>query len=511
MLLTLHPATDNPSLTALSCTDLRYGGGTERLSVAASTVGTMTGVGVRWTAEEVLTLAPDEASRKAGSRLSRSDHWSDAAAGSGAVWGLCKGSSGSAKPYRTVVDLDSAGGGGAPGCKCSCPSRKYPCKHVLGLLLLCADGQGQPPDGHSPPEWAGEWLSRRRERARRGTEAPAGAGGDGDKGEGRRSSGPQAAQRRAERRTQRVAAGATELEERLADLLRGGLAGAEQSGPAAWEETAARMVDAQAPGLAARIRELGALPSRGSGGPGGWPERLLSECALLHLLNQGFLALESLPEPLAATVRTRVGFTVDAAEVLAGGASRVRDEWLVLARRDTEEGRLTARRTWLRGHTSGRLGLLLSYAPLGRQHELALPAGSVLDAELAYYPAARPLRAALGERHAAPRPGSAPPGGTVTGALAEYGAALCDDPWLDAWPTVLSGVVPVTGEGGLVAQLADAEGEFAVPVAPGTAPAALWRLLSVAGGAPVTVFGECGHRGFAPYTAWSGEEGVVPL
>lgn len=471
----------------------------------------MTGVGVRWTAEEVLTLAPDEASRRAGSRLSRSDRWSDAAAGSGAVWGLCRGGS-SAKPYRTVVDLDSVGGGDGLSCKCSCPSRKYPCKHVLGLLLLCTDGQGQPPAGHSPPEWAGQWLSGRRERARRGgAEGPGAARGGGSTGEGRRSSDPQAARRRAERRAQRVAAGATELEERLADLLRGGLAGAEQLGPAAWEETAARMVDAQAPGLAARIRELGAIPSGGAGGPGGWPERLLSECALLHLLNQGFLALEGLPEPLAATVRTRVGFTVDAADVLAGETPRVRDEWLVLARRDTDEGRLTARRTWLRGRTSGRAALLLSFAPLGRQHELALPTGSVLDAELAYYPGARPLRAALGERHAEPRPGSAPPGGTVTGALAEYGAALCDDPWLDAWPTVLSGVVPVTGEGGIVVQLADAEGEFALPVAPGTSPAALWKLLAVAGGGPVTVFGECGHRGFAPYTAWSGEEGVVPL
>lgn len=94
-----------------------------------------------------------------------------------------------------------------------------------------------------------------------------------------------------------------ELEQRLTDLVRGGLAAAEQSGYGLWEETAARMVDAQAPGLAGRVRELGAIPGSGPG----WPVRLLEECALLHLLDTGWLGIDRLPPPLAATVRTRVG------------------------------------------------------------------------------------------------------------------------------------------------------------------------------------------------------------
>src|SRR5204863_146908 len=154
-----------------------------------------------------------------------------------------------------------------------------------------------------------------------------------------------------------------------------------------------------------------------------------SECALLHLLNRGFLGLDSLPEPLAATVRTRVGLTVDSAELLADEKARVRDDWLVLALRDTEEGRLTARRIWLWGRGSGRPALLLSFAPAGRAPEVALPVGSVVDAELSYYPGARPLRAALGGRHSTADAGYVPVGGTVTDALAAYGAALSEDPW----------------------------------------------------------------------------------
>jgi SWIM zinc finger len=506
----------------------------------------MTGQGARWTAEEVLALAPDDASRRAASELASPGSWSEAGSGAGAVWGLCEGSG--SRPYRTVVDLggagrrlaDGTGGpGGAvngPGYKCSCPSRKFPCKHALGLLLLWAGEQAQP--GVRPPDWADEWLGGRRERSapkaagegagqadsgRTGAGGAAGTGG----GNGGRKADPEASRRRAERRMGRIAAGATELEERLADMLRGGLAGAEQRGYTQWEETASRMVDAQAPGLAARIRELGAVPVSGQvsaeseWASGGWPARLLSECALLHLLNRGVLALDSLPEPLAATVRTRVGLTVDSAELLSGDAEKVRDEWLVLGQRDTEEGRLTARRIWLRGRESGRPALLLSYAAGARTPELALPVGSVIDAELAYHPGARPLRAALGETHAGPAPGPVPEGGTVTDALASYGRALCDDPWLDAWPAVLSGVLPTLGEyderggrgsggGGGVRQLADADGEFALPVTPGAAPAALWRLAAISGGRPVTVFGECGHKGFAPYTAWSEGE-AVPL
>lgn len=509
------------------------------LSVAARTVGTMTGQGVRWTAEEVLALAPDDASRRAGSRLSSPGPWSEAGSGSGAVWGLCKGSG--SKPYRTVVDLGGALEGAAPGYKCSCPSRKFPCKHALGLLLLWSgeEARGEEP----PPQWAGEWLSGRRDRAAAKAATGSAASGGGDDGEGtdakggkggdggtRRADGA-ASRRRAERRMRRIAAGATELEERLADMLRGGLAGAEHGGWTQWEETASRMVDAQAPGLAARIRELGAVPVSGTasspqeGPAGGWPARLLSECALLHLLNRGVLALDGLPEPLAATVRTRVGLTVEAAELLSGSEGKARERWLVLAQRDTEEGRLTARRIWLRGLESGRPALLLSYAAGGRGHGRALTVGSVLDAELAFYPGALPLRAALGEVHAPASAGPVPEGRTVTEALASYGRALRDDPWLEAWPAVLRGVVPTLGEYGEqgergehgrhastggIRQLADAGGRFALPLAPATSSTALWKLAAVSGGRPVTVFGECGHRGFAPYTVWSEGE-AVPL
>ncbi|MFF0010543.1 SWIM zinc finger family protein [Streptomyces sp. NPDC005374] len=440
----------------------------------------MTQQGVRWTADQVLALAPDPASRKAGSKLGAAGPWSEAGSSDeGTVWGLCKGSG--SKPYQTVIDIADAAG---PAYKCSCPSRKFPCKHALGLLLLWAGGEGAVPPG-PVPDWAEQWTEGRRQRAQeKRTAAAAGSvAGSGD---------PEAARRRAERRAARITAGATELEQRLADLLRGGLAGAEQAGYGMWEETAARMVDAQAPGLAARVRELGAIPSSGPG----WPVRLLEECALIHLLDQGWLRRERLPDDLASTVRSRVGLPASA------DGPPVRDRWLVLAQYDTADSRLTTRRIWLHGTDSGRTALLLSYGAAGRAPELALPVGLEIDAEVSAHPGSGQLRAALGEQFAPPAPAvTRPPGVTTEQAAARYGEALRDDPWLDSVPVTLDRVIPAPD--GSSWQLADADSDSALPLtAAARARPGLWRLVALSGGAPVKVFGECGHRGFTPLTAW---------
>ncbi|CAM5411025.1 SWIM zinc finger family protein [Streptomyces tanashiensis] len=455
--------------------------------MAASTVDDMNAMGVRWTAEQVLALAPDEASRRAGSELGTAGPWSETGCDEDAVWGLCKG--GGSTPYRTVVDTTG------PAYSCGCPSRKSPCKHALGLLLLRA-ADGIAAEDSPAPDWAARWIAGRRGPAesadRRTGDATPGATAD-----------PEAARRRAERRAARITSGARELEQRLADLLRGGLASAGQAGYGLWEETAARMVDAQAPGLAGRVRELGAIPGSGPG----WPVRLLEECALTHLLDRAWLAADRLPAPFATTVRTRVGLTSPA------GGVPVRDHWLVLAQYDAADARLTTRRIWLYGTTTGRTALLLSFGAAGRAPQLALPVGALLDGELTPHTGSGQVRAEPGERFVPVSGPVAPPaGGPVGAALDAYGRALGEDPWLDSWPVTLSGVVPARAEYGW--QLADADGREALPLTPAAqSRPGLWRLVALSGGAPVTVFGECGHRGFTPLAAWSPETPgeTVPL
>ncbi|MFB7662449.1 SWIM zinc finger family protein [Kitasatospora sp. NPDC056138] len=427
----------------------------------------------RWSTEHVLSLAPDQASCKAAGKLSAPAPWSQTGWGQGALWGQCKGSG--STPYRTVVELAT------PAYKCTCPSRKFPCKHALGLLLLWSGSPEAVAEGAEPPEWAAEWLNGRQQRSeqavqRRTAKAEAEAAD------------PAAARRRADRRAARVAAGAQELRLRLADRVRHGLAD-HTAATGGWGEVAARMVDAQAPGLASRVRELDDTPQQG----------LLAEYALLHLLAGAYGRVGQLPDPLAATVRARVGFTTETAELLAGPTTR--DRWLVLGARDTSDERLTTRRLWLRGAKTGRPALLLAFGRPGQAPDLALPTGRLLEAELAFHPGVRPLRAVLGTRYGAPEagPAEAPAGLSVTEAVTEYGAAVADDPWLESWPTTLSGIVPVLGSDGW--QLTD--GRHSVPVRRGSVPeSALWRLAAVSAGHPITLFGEYGHAGFAPVTAW---------
>src|SRR5712671_5336003 len=83
-----------------------------------------------WSIEQVLALAPDPASAKAGQGLSNPGKWLKLHCTERSVWGEVQGSG--KDPYRTQADLLG------PAFHCSCPSRKFPCKHGLGLMLTFA-------------------------------------------------------------------------------------------------------------------------------------------------------------------------------------------------------------------------------------------------------------------------------------------------------------------------------------------------------------------------------------
>ena len=184
------------------------------------------------------------------------------------------------------------------------------------------------------------------------------------------------------------------------------------------------MIDAQAPGLAERLRALASVPHSGAG----WDGRLLEEYALLRLLAVAYLRRAELPPPLRDTVRSRIGFSLRQADVLAGGEP-VRDHWQVLGRRDLEQDRIRARRTWLQGRETGRPALVLSFAPVGQVLDDTLTAGTVADADLVFYLGAVPLRAIVLTRHDT-LDGGPPSGDTIAGLLASYAAR---SPGIPGW------------------------------------------------------------------------------
>jgi hypothetical protein len=349
-----------------------------------------------------------------------------------------------------------------------------------------------PDDAAGLPDWVGSWLMARAAKASR---APS--------GEQAEPKDPRAAARRAGQRETRVASGLAELDRWLCDQARQGLAASQQAGYAHWDDIAARMVDAQAPGVAERLRALASVPHSGPG----WDGRLLEEYALLHLLAVAYRRQAELPPPLRETVRSRIGFSLRQADVLASGPP-VRDHWQVLARRDLEQDRIRARRTWLRGRKTGRDALLLSFAAAGQALDDSLTVGADADADLVFYPGAAALRAAVLARHGGGTvlPDEGPPeGGTIAALLAGYAAALAADPWLDSWLAVVE-VIPARAS---VPAVCDADGGGSLPLHPGAGHC--WPLFALSGGRPVTLAGEWTPRGLWPLTAWDETGRAVPL
>src|SRR5438552_1455400 len=113
------------------------------------------------TAEQILALAPDAGSAKAARDLTSSRKWLSLGRDAQVAWGECQGSG--KDPYRTQIDLSE------PAFRCTCPSRKFPCKHGLGLFLLLANQPGEFAQA-TPPAWVTEWLANRAKRAEQAAE-----------------------------------------------------------------------------------------------------------------------------------------------------------------------------------------------------------------------------------------------------------------------------------------------------------------------------------------------------
>lgn len=238
-------------------------------------------------------------------------------------------------------------------------------------------------------DFAAEWLLRREEkaetrgeRAETGDEAP------------KKAPDPATAQKRADR----VASGLVELDLWITDQIRSGLAAMDTSW-AGFDAVAARMVDAQAPGVAGTLRALaGTVASTEN-----WPEKVLDELARLHLLVAAHQKLSELPEDLAHSVKAHVGYPVSTESVME--SIPVKENWMILGSGITEEKRLFTRTVWMLGRNSKRWAMLLDFSHGSPNFATETPpVGFLLNADVHFYPGAAALRARIGVTHGEPEP-----------------------------------------------------------------------------------------------------------
>ncbi|MBU6450616.1 MAG: SWIM zinc finger family protein [Cyanobacteria bacterium REEB67] len=446
-----------------------------------------------YTSEQVLALAPDASSQKSGQDLANTRKWLKLAMGGGAAWGECQGSGGA--PYQTRIDLSG------PAFKCSCPSRKFPCKHGIGLLLLYSLSKASFNELEQP-KWVSEWLATRFDRNKKKEKGEARDKED-DRSPEQLEEARLAKEKRRQTRLENVQAGVEELELFLADLIRQGVGNLKSEGYAFFESRAARLVDAQAPGLARLVRECAALTS----GQTNWQETLLNRLATIYLITRAFKNIDQLPAIMREDVLTAVGFNQSQEAVLSGEA--VADEWLVVGQYVYNEDKLRVQKSWLRGLSKGRTALILSFAHGTAPFDVLLVAGHIYDAELVFYRSNYPLRALikvkngdvgdLFERALRPQGVS-----TIDDALQEYACALAHLPWLEDLPVLINGQILVrTSDRDLF--IADKQ-KGALPLQ--TNYQAGWQLTAFSAGHPLTLFGEFDGTSLKPLAAINEQNGA---
>lgn len=425
-----------------------------------------------WTTEQVLALSPDDGSSKNAKRLAATSKWQSLNQNDRALWGECKGSG--KDPYRTQIDLTE------PAFKCSCPSRKFPCKHGLALFLIFV-AQPEALQTADPPSWVTEWLDKRSQRQQSQATKKAAL------------KDPVAQAKRVARREERVQAGIVDLKRWLEDMVRRGLASVQLEPYSFWETPVARLVDAQAPGLARQLREASSLPYSGGAQ---WPETLLARLGRLYLMLAAYDRLDQLPPDIQADLRTAIGWTQNQDELLANQAAYgLRDRWYILGKRVIEEDRLNVQRTWLLGEQTQQAALILSFAAVNQSLDLSLIPGTIVDADLVFFPGAYPQRALIKTRHGGTEPLTAMSGGygAIAPALDAWRQALAHHPWFDSFPIALQTVhLLQDGDSWFVQDQAGDCFPLNLPVPQ------LWQMVALAGGRPFTLFGEWGQFQFTP-------------
>ncbi|MCI4660926.1 MAG: SWIM zinc finger domain-containing protein [Neomegalonema sp.] len=470
----------------------------------------------RLSPEQVAAMAPDLAARKAGEKLAQPGKWpllaqSDA---EGLIWGACQGSG--ASPYQVVIALVDL------GYKCSCPSRKFPCKHVLGLGFLWASGAVFAQS--SPSAFVTDWLSRRRGRPSSAIEParpaplpvieadlPPDASADAPSEE-ERARRAQAAQQRAQDREADIRAGLAAFERWQCDQLQDGLGVMLEDLHARADAAARRLVDAKAAGLAALV---GALPEMVLAEPAATRHRALARAmGRLRLIASAYQNRADLPEAMQRELKRLIGWVQERAELLSDPlAPRFAGRWALLGRRALPLAGLLRVESWQVDLETGRMLALIDHLPRQQARAGLGAAGADLlfCGEMIAYPSLAPIEAVQAQGNGSSKgsiiaqdpvldpacAGIAAAPQVLAEALDQFQDTAMGAPWREEGPLLLSGQrVAAQGAGFALVDAAGRSVRLNLGTKGGSEAQA--ALLALAQEAPLWIAGLWDGRALAP-------------
>lgn len=284
--------------------------------------------------EQVFQLAPDEASIKAGKDLAKIKKWQNVGQASQIIFGSCQGSG--KNPYLTAVDVQNI------VFKCSCPSRKFPCKHAIGLLLLWVEDRKVFSE-ETIPDWVKEWVEKREKKAEQKEQKE------------KKPIDVEKQQKRKEERYEKIRSGLNDLQIWLGDLLKGGILKIKNTRFELFTDIAKRMVDAQASALASKLQKLAVAEIETISEQ----EQFLYELSKLYSICESFHQIESLSDDWKSEIESLVGISQNKEEILS--QQPVSDVWLVLYKESTEDGVVQTDIYYLYGLHTKKKAIYLNY------------------------------------------------------------------------------------------------------------------------------------------------------
>lgn len=413
-----------------------------------------------WSYERLLQLAPDGGTLEQARKLFFAKRWLLLEGNGEYLWGVYETAYG--HRHEAVVRLEP------PLLRCSCNSRRRPCKHALAMILLFLNRNEVWKVKEELPDWALELIGKQAVATK-----PA------------KSALPDQ-----QKQAQRVAlmdGGVAELDKWLRTLARVGLAQMIQA-PEEWENLAARMVDCKLGSIARRIRQCRQWLQQED-----WAEAVTAELGLLYLFVLAWQRKENLEPDQKRELLQVAGWNIRKDQLPATNA--LEDCWLVLGVSTGEEEKLKFRRTWLRGEKSGRYALLLDFAFGNRGFEDHWVTGSVLRGRLLFYPGQPALRAVFQQYQVSREPYEAVEAySDFEKVQQDYTGHLGQSPWLMVLPALVDQVVPVYEKEREQFYLIDSKKQCLIMASTD----ASWKLLAISSGQPMSCFGEYDGRLFQP-------------